>query len=425
LTAYEESQKELMTICIDRVSGKTLWSAVAPAVQIEEVHKVSSPANATPVADDERVYVYFGSFGLLCYDHSGNVVWQHALPMPQGFFGTGTSPILVDDVLVLNHDLINRRDAGDSYLLALNRETGKEVWKTKHDSTFTPYSTPVYWRDGTTRQIILFSSGRLASYNANDGIELWSIADLPPEAIATPVVGDGFLFLCGTGYFGEADNAVPQAPYADMLQANDTDHDGLLAISEIPDGLLVIDRKMSRSAGNSSVREVIGYADRDQNLKIDQHEWDVFVKDRESLNQFKQGVYAISLNADEQQPRVAWSDAAGVPEIPSPLYVDGRLYLIKNGGIFYCRDARTGKIIYRRRLRATGGYFASPTCGDGKIYVASDRGVVTVLAAGDKFNTLATNDLGEPITATPAITDKAIYIRTDSHLTAFGNRHHE
>jgi outer membrane protein assembly factor BamB len=112
----------------------------------------------------------------------------------------------------------------------------------------------------------------------------------------------------------------------------------------------------------------------------------------------------------------------GVPGVPSPLYYEGRLYTVLNGGIVFSRLAKTGELLYSGRLGATGYYYASPVAADRKIFVASEEGVVVVLEAGDQLNVLARNQLDGAILATPAIVDGKIYVRTVSHLYAFGTR---
>jgi outer membrane protein assembly factor BamB len=117
---------------------------------------------------------------------------------------------------------------------------------------------------------------------------------------------------------------------------------------------------------------------------------------------------------------VVWKFHKGVPECPSPLVHDGRVYMVKNGGMITCLDAKTGTLKYRERLGAGGPYYASPVAGDGKIYAASARGMVCVLEAGDSLKVLSRNNLKERIMASPAILDGKLYFRTEQHLFAFG-----
>ena len=118
--------------------------------------------------------------------------------------------------------------------------------------------------------------------------------------------------------------------------------------------------------------------------------------------------------------QIAWSEKKGVPGVPSPLFYNGRLYTFQNGGIVFCRVAKTGELVYSGRLGAPGYYYSSPVAADQKVYIASEEGVVVVLDAGDKLNILATNKLDGAILATPALVDRNIYVRTENHLYAFG-----
>ena len=113
--------------------------------------------------------------------------------------------------------------------------------------------------------------------------------------------------------------------------------------------------------------------------------------------------------------------AGGLRERSVVIY-EGRLYVVRNGGIVHCRDPRDGSQFFRGRLGSIGGYYASPVAGDGKIYFASDRGIITVIASGDTLEVLARNDLEERIMATPALVAGSIYVRTAAHLYAFGSK---
>jgi outer membrane protein assembly factor BamB len=96
------------------------------------------------------------------------------------------------------------------------------------------------------------------------------------------------------------------------------------------------------------------------------------------------------------------------------------VYTVTYGGVVSCLDAASGKVIFRGRLGALGAYFSSPVAAAGRIYFASEEGVVSVIGTGDKLDVLARNNLEEPIFATPAIVESVIYIRTPAHVYAFG-----
>src|ERR1700680_1566511 len=125
LTEFDRATKQLATLCIDQRTGKILWRRTVAPAEIEKVHDISSPAAPTPATDGERVYVYFGSYGLVSYDFDGKLMWERRLPIPQNIYGAVASPIVAGDLLVLNHQ------GKDAYLLGVNRRGGKTVWKTE------------------------------------------------------------------------------------------------------------------------------------------------------------------------------------------------------------------------------------------------------------------------------------------------------
>src|ERR1051325_4192553 len=124
LTEFDAANQKLATLCIDRRTGKILWRRAVAVEKIEKVHKLVSPAAATSATDGERIYVYFGSYGLLCYDLDGNPKWERKLPLPENPYGATASPILAGELLVFNHQ------GKDAYLLAVNRRDGRTVWRT-------------------------------------------------------------------------------------------------------------------------------------------------------------------------------------------------------------------------------------------------------------------------------------------------------
>ena len=120
------------------------------------------------------------------------------------------------------------------------------------------------------------------------------------------------------------------------------------------------------------------------------------------------------------ETNIAWSERKGVPGVPSPLYYNGRLYTFQNGGIVYCRLAKTGELLYAGRLGAPGYYYSSPVAADQKIYIPSAEGSLSSWMPATELKILATNKLDGAILATPALIDGNIYVRTDTHLYAFG-----
>ena len=135
-------------------------------------------------------------------------------------------------------------------------------------------------------------------------------------------------------------------------------------------------------------------------------------------------VYAIRTNATGTvsptagaESGIVWSTQRGGPEIPSPLIANGQLYILGGNGVLSAYDVRDGKQIYQQRA-ATGEFYASPVLSGDKIYLINTDGEVTVVRAGPKFEVVARNHMNEITTATPAIIDGTMYVRTQGHLMA-------
>jgi len=358
VTEVDRTKKRLDTLCIDRHSGKILWRSSVSAAAIEDVHELSSPAGATPVTDGERVYVYFGSYGLVAYDLNGKQLWEKRLPLPENPYGAVASPIVAGELLVLNHQ------GKDSYLLAVNRLDGRTVWKTDRSLFQYGWSTPVHWRHDGIDEIVVLGGDfkpnqRLMAYNLANGAERWWVGGLPPCGKSTPVLGDGLLYFAAPDIImdPEAEKRYPER--AAQLYANNGA------------------RVMAVRPGNKG---------------------------------------------EIAQANIVWSERRGVPGVPSPLYYNGRLYTFQNGGIVFARAAKTGALVYSGRLGALGYYYASPVAADNKIYIPSAEGAIVVLDGGETLKVLATNKLDGAVLATPALSDGNLYVRTESHLYAFGHK---
>jgi outer membrane protein assembly factor BamB len=129
-------------------------------------------------------------------------------------------------------------------------------------------------------------------------------------------------------------------------------------------------------------------------------------------------IHAIRLVGNGKPPEPVWvSDKPG-PQEPSPVYYRGLLYALMDNGVLVCLDGKTGKEVYRQRLG--GACNSSPLASDGRIYVSDNDGKTFVVKAGTEFELLGTNDLGERITASPAVSGDAVFYRTDSHLYCIG-----
>jgi outer membrane protein assembly factor BamB len=425
VTGFHPAQERLETLCLDRASGRILWRRPVPTASVEPVHQVNNPAAPTPVTDGKAVYVYFGSHGLVAYDFEGRERWSRPLPMvkTRNNQGSGTSPILAGDLLVLDVHLEK-----DSYLWAVRPESGETAWKAPKPEWNGGWSTPVFWSEGAETLVGVLNPRRFTAHSLRDGSERWWIDDLPFQTCSTPVAGDGVLYLSASGTQGEVDNVTPPPAFDEMIARYDQNNNGRIETGEIPEELLVTDRRAGRGAGNMTLRRLLGLfaGSGPTPTSYDHTQWDVIVKNMAEYAQgpaMRSAVLAVRVGGrgDVTKTHVAWAESRGVPEVPSPLLVKDRLYIVKNGGIVISRDAATGKTVFQGRLGAPGGYYASPVAAGGRIYAASDAGTVVVFEARDTLEVVARNELEEPILATPAIVDGTIYVRTLSHLYAFGS----
>jgi hypothetical protein len=180
------------------------------------------------------------------------------------------------------------------------------------------------------------------------------------------------------------------------------------------------DRKISRDELPERMRNSFVDLDLDQSGAVDGREWEFYRARRAARN----ALLAVRHGGrgDLTGSNVVWSMQKFLPNVPSPLYYEGVLYIDKDGGILTGLDPATGKILKQARLTgAPGTYYSSPVAANHRIYIASAEGVVTVIDAGAKLNVLATNKLDSAILATPALVGGNIYVRTETHLYAFGN----
>lgn len=414
LTGFDQGKLEVL--CLRRSNGQIVWRRPVPAAQIEKVHAVSNPANATPVVDEKQVYVYFGSYGLMSFDHDGKELWTIPLPLPETRFGSGTSPVLVGEMLILNGDRVK-----DPFLLAVDRRSGKTIWKQTMSQTgriAESYSTPV----ANGSEVVLHRSGRIEAFDIKTGTVKWWLT-APTTGTATPVVGKDALYVATWFPFGEADQILPLPDFASLLK-NDKNEDGRIQQDEFPGDVAFAHRPGVSSTVTGSTIYVKGFfagIDPNKDGSIEASEWEGIRKMLGSLAQ-DHGLIALKLTGegDVRATNILWQEKTGIPEVPSPLSDGKRLYMVRNGGILTCLDSATGKVLYRSRIGSPGAYYASPVKFGSTIYLASAEGVVTAIKEGDTLSVLARNDLGEPIFATPAITDGKIYVRTSGHLFAFG-----
>src|SRR6185436_9842699 len=231
LTTWRAPDRELATLALDRKSGRQLWKQKVPADRIEELHHtMGNPAAATPACDGERVFVFFGSFGLICYDLEGRKLWQQALGPFRDEYGASSSPMLVDDKVILleDHDV-------DSFLIAFDARTGKTLWKISRPNAVRSYATPVIWTNGGRKQLLVAGALELAAYDPANGEKLWWVNGLARIVIPAPVPVGDTIFMASWAPGGDAGAKITFDPWKTALERWDKNRDGKLAKSEIDD----------------------------------------------------------------------------------------------------------------------------------------------------------------------------------------------
>jgi outer membrane protein assembly factor BamB len=353
LTTANEEGTELSVLTLENATGKIVRDQILFRVGTPQfAHRFNSYASPTPVIEEGRVYVTFGSPGTACLDtKNGQVLWQRTDLQCNHFRGAGSSPIVWENLLIMNFD-----GSDFQYIIALDKTTGKTVWKTdrsvdykdlepdgkpKAEGDFRKaFSTPhVAVVDGRP---VLFSSGAKAhyAYDPGTGKEFWRVEEPAQHSASTrPVIGFGFAYIL-TGFSKGQLLAVKLPPMNHEPPAKP---------------------------------EVL------------------------------------------EENHVPWRIKKGVPSKPSLLLIGDLIYTVDDGGIAACVDAKTGDEIWRQRIQ--GNFSSSPICtDDGRIYIGSEEGKVYVVQAGREFKLLAENKLTDGIMASPAVSGKSLYLRTKTAL---------
>jgi len=337
MTTATEKGKLLRAICVDRKTGKVIHNKeVFRPEDPGPHHQQNGFASPTPVIEGNRVYFHFGPRGTACLDTEGEIVWKNTelkYPLLQG---AGSSPVLHDDVLVLTCDGTDHQ-----FVTALNKKTGKIKWKAPrtHQLESTKgnaiaamaYSPPLVIEVDGVAQVVSTTADYVAAYDVKTGDEIWWFQYEGFSLVARPSYGNGLVYVVGS-------------------------------------------------------------------VKLDHH-----------------AVYAIRPGKGQILDKdLAWSTSVGIPHVPSPLLVGEELLVVHDLGVGRCFNALTGEEHWKERLG--GNYRPSPLEVNGRIYVCNQQGQTLVLEAGKKFKTLATNKLDGTFFASPAIAGEALFLRSDKHL---------
>ena len=202
---HPNTSYEFVVLCLDRYTGKVLWRQTATKlIPHEGAHRDNNFASASPTTDGERLYCWFGSAGLFCYDLDGNKLWERNLGKIKmgASLGEGCSPVVHNGKIVIVRD-----HSRQSSIEVLNAKNGKLLWMVeRHEKN--AWATPAIVSHSGKIQVITTASGKVRSYDLNSGKVIWKCAGLTGNAIPCPVIEDDIVY-CMTGYKGYSLMAIP------------------------------------------------------------------------------------------------------------------------------------------------------------------------------------------------------------------------
>jgi outer membrane protein assembly factor BamB len=396
LTAGDADQ--LLTICLDERTGRELWRRSQRRAHKHETYRANDPASPTPAADSHGVVSFFADFGLVAYSHEGTQQWSLPLGPFKNFYGMASSPVIAGELVVMLCD----QQAG-SFLLAIDRKTGRQRWKTPRAGAPIGWSTPLVFRPSNAPpQIIVLGSTRLDAYYLSTGESRWWMPLGSMGALGTPLaLGDALLVST------QGANEPWMPTFESMLEKYDKDKDSRLSRAEFtPD---------------PDLGEHFGWLDTSSDNLVDAPEWN----EARSMGMGEYGALVFQPTGAKGKvdpSAVRWRIKKNLPYVPAPIAYQDVVYLVRSGGIVTSIDPASGQLLKEGRSRdALGEYMASPVAADGKLYLASSEGKITVLKAAREWEVLAVNDLDEETNATPALSGGRVFIRTRSRIYCFAS----
>ncbi len=193
---------------VKRTTGEVIWQKTAFEVVPHESHYLdSSWASGSPVTDGEVLIAHFGSNGTYSYDLEGELLWKKDLGDMQtrNGFGEGSSPAIFKNTVIINWD-----HEGDSFIVALDKLTGGEIWRTSRPDEVTSWATPLVVENKNRFQVVVPATAKSRGYDFESGAEIWRLGGMTVNTIPSPVHRDGIVYLA-SGYGGAALQAVDLA----------------------------------------------------------------------------------------------------------------------------------------------------------------------------------------------------------------------
>ena len=416
LTTFEADDKKLAVVCLSKADGIVRWQRDVPIEKVEKGHPSFNPASSSPASDGERVVAYFGSYGLICFDMDGEKLWDKKLPLTESYAGNATSPAIFGDKVILY-----RGNKVDHFLLAVNKENGEQIWKIEQDEPFKPELACTACPIAVDGKLIMHTARSVQAFDIESGEQIWA-TKCATTATSTPVVAGDEVIVAAWNRMGEPALRPTFPAFDELVADNDEDNNKLVSKGEFP-SLWIFHRPDGAEAPHNGAPLSFRSADKNRDGELDADEWKSKLDDIEKWRSGYQnhGLLAIPIDSkgvvDLKDVRTL--EKQGIPEVPSPIYHDGIVYLIKNGGVLSCVNVEQGKRVSKVRTKGKGTHYASPIIADAKLFSTAGDGTISVLSLGEKPKILAVNPMGERTYATPAIVDGTLYVRTHSRLYAF------
>ena len=414
VTGYEEGLD--VVLAFDRSSGELAWRREFEGDEHPQyMHADAAPAVPTPCADADRFYCYLGSYGLVALDREGKTAWERRMPHPGYAFGIGNSPILCDGAVVVFRD-----GAPEAAVLALEAEDGSERWTIDRFSFGESHGTPFVWRNSERTELVIGGTARLQSFDPATGKQLWSYTGTTVFPCTSAVADEEVLFF-----------AAWSSPNADMRTLWEVGFGRSLELTEaeMADPALIFERFDRNNDGKILPEELPECRVKDAFVYLDQNKDGHWDRD-ELLTPLppapgKNLMIAVPAGVEGQvsDEDLLWKYTRQLPYVASPLLYEGRIWLVKAGGILSCLDARSGEPIIRpQRLPDRSEYYMSPIGVDGRILLGSAEGSLFQLdAQADELEILHETSFEDGLFATPAVVDGKVWLRSTRALWCFGD----
>ena len=209
LTSATDGGKECRVIAVNRKDGEIRWNVPVFTQELRQRHDRNSRATPTPVTDGQRVYATFANGWFVALDFEGNIIWKNTELDFYSHHGFGASPMLYGDLLIAPINPSTRVEGEDrrlgwqlpwdrSYLLALDKNTGKERWRGKRGMSRISHSTPVVIQVDGKDQIVSMVGDVIQGFEPATGEQIWTVTNSGEPAVPIPAIGEGMVFMCSS-----------------------------------------------------------------------------------------------------------------------------------------------------------------------------------------------------------------------------------